>query len=216
MEMTVSKGKQAVNPTTTKGFALTQAQRHNVATAIVQATDKRGAVATFRETILSIGKSIKGLIGKPLDADTAQDIADDCEAQYVAVGHTKDSVKSMKSAALKLARCAPVLAKIDREFADMDGLKKYCTALQKANFVVADADVTYAAAEKARKAAKADPNRVMQNAARSMLALKGKTPTAEQRAVLCLAFDVLGIDLGEHASQRNVKAAKAAIAKHFG
>ncbi len=216
MEMTVSKGKQAVNPTTTKGFALTQAQRHNVATAIVQATDKRGAVATFRETILSIGKSIKGLIGKPLDADTAQDIADDCEAQYVAVGHTKDSVKSMKSAALKLARCAPVLAKIDREFADMDGLKKYCTALQKANFVVADADVTYAAAEKARKAAKADPNRVMQNAARSMLALKGKTPTAEQRAVLCLAFDVLGIDLGDLASHRNVKVGKAAIAKHFG
>lgn len=212
----MSKGKQAVNPTTTKGFALTQAQRHNVATAIVQATDKRGAVATFRETILSIGKSIKGLIGKPLDADTAQDIADDCEAQYVAVGHTKDSVKSMKSAALKLARCAPVLAKIDREFADMDGLKKYCTALQKANFVVADADVTYAAAEKARKAAKADPNRVMQNAARSMLALKGKTPTAEQRAVLCLAFDVLGIDLGDLASHRNVKVGKAAIAKHFG
>lgn len=212
----MSKGKQAVNSTTTKGFALTQAQRHGVATAIVQATDKRGAVATFRETILSIGKTVKGLIGKPLDADTAQDIADDCEAQYVAAGHTKDSVKSMKSAALKLARCAPVLAKMDREFADMDGLKKYCTALQKANFIVAEADTAYAAAEKARKAAKADPKRVLQNSARAMLALKGKTPTAEQRAVLCLAFDVLGIDLGDLASHRNVKVGKAAIQKHFG
>lgn len=206
-----TKGKQAVN-----SFALNPAQRQNIATAIVTATDKRGAVATFRETVLSIGKTVKGLLGKPLDDTTAEDIADKCAVAYEAAGHTANSIKSMKSAALKLARCSTVLAKMDREFEDLDTMKKYCTQLQKANFIVAEADTAYVAAEKKRKAAKADPKRVLQNSARAMLALKGKTPTAEQRAVLCLAFDVLGIDLGDLASHRNVKVGKAAIQKHFG
>lgn len=207
----MKKVNSAVN-----SFALNPAQRQSIATAIVTATDKRGQVSTFRETILNIGKTVKGLLGKPLDDTTAEDIADKCAVAYMAAGHTADSIKSMKSAALKLARCSPVIAKMDREFADLDTMKKYCTALQKANFVVTDADAAFEAAEKKRKAAKSDPKRVLQNSARAMLAIKGKNPTTEQRAVLCLAFDVLGIDLGDHTSHRNVKLAKAAIAKHFG
>lgn len=203
-----TKGKQAVN--------LNAAQRGEIATAIVTATDKRGQVLSFRERILSIGKSVKGLLGKPLDDATAELIADDCAAQYLAAGHTADSVKSMKSAALKVARCAPVVAKLDRSFDDFDTLKKYCTQLQKSDFDTAAADLAFKEAEAARKKAKADPKKVLQNAARAMLGIKGKNPTAEQRAVLCLAFDVLGIDMGEHVSHRNVKLAKAAIAKTFG
>lgn len=207
-----TKSEQAVNPTADS--KLNTATRRAIVGAIVEATDKRAAAGTFLASILHLGNSLKAYWGKPLPEADVKLIADDCKAEYERRGHTEGSVKSLTSAAAKLARCCPVIAKLDHKFNGIDDVKKYCTALQQQKFN-AKAALALHTAEK-----KKDPSKSLQIHARSMLAVgedsKAKVFSAENRAVLVLAFDILGIDIGEQVKHRNTALARKLIAKHFG
>lgn len=197
----MSKGKQAVNVA-----VLDKAQRHSIAVAVVNATDKAGQAATFRETILNIVGKVKGLRGKPLPETEVDLIGDDCATQYAERGLSDDSIKALKSAAKKLARCAPLVAGMDREFPSIDGLKKYCTILQKLDYNVAATD----------KAFDRTPTKNLKKSAeihlRAILGMTGKDRflSADAKAALVAWCDAAQLKIGERADNaRDPKRAKA-------
>lgn len=204
-----------VDSLSTKGKAmLSKGVQNALAEAIVDATDERGYVTTFRERVVQIGKTAKLPMGKPLSLPDAEAIADECERRYRAAGHT--SIKSLKSVALKLAQCAPILARLENSFAGIGPMKEFSTHLRKANFDVKAANKSYKAALAAKEKAKSDPKKIMQRAAATMIdALAGKNAAAS-RAVLVLAFETLRIDLGARTEHRNVALARKTISQSFG
>jgi hypothetical protein len=188
--MSKTKGEQAVNRS-----VLDKAQRHSIAQAIVNATDKAGQATTFRETILNVIGKVKGLSGKPMPETEVDLIADDCATQYTDRGLSDDSVKALKSAAKKLARCSPVVAGMERDFPSIDGLKKYCTILQKMEFDVAATDKLY------DRKAKPNLKKSAEIHLRAVLGMTGKDHfcSADAKAALAFWCERAGLKIGEKA-----------------
>lgn len=181
-----------------EGFVLTDAIRNTIAQGIVGVSDQGAQMMSLRDTfVTSLGK-LKNLRGKPLpDADVSR-IADTLREMYqsrVAAGTVKEtSVKALVSTAAKVARCAPVLAAMEEsEYRvhcnNWANTRKFCTALQKANFIVGDVKL---------ESAQSDPVGLTARSIKSILKSTGKHKFQSKAAKAALAHwaNKAGIVLG--------------------
>lgn len=180
------------------GFVLTSSVRNTIAANLTTVGDQGAVMMSLRDSFIKSLGNIKSLRGKPLPDADVDDIGDKVAAEYakrVEAGTLKDSsVKPMVSDAKKIARCAPILATMEatafRERCGNYGqTRKFCTALQKCDYKLADVPTT---------AGKADPVALTARSIKSILNGKGKHKfqTKGAKAALVLWAMRSGINLG--------------------
>jgi hypothetical protein len=107
-----------------------------LARAILGVSDNRGAQQSFLSNVVAAVGKITALRGKALPKADAQAVAMEVEQGLKERGYDDASVRSKKSAALKLALCSPVLATVEAKSIPglTEGLApmlRFCTALRK-------------------------------------------------------------------------------------
>lgn len=170
------------------GYAVPANVRADVAGVLAGATDDnaQGRAATFRERVVLPLANIKALKGKPLPEADAGAILDLAVAQWTAKGCTADSIKAMKSKALKLVTCAPVLPAAFEKLPALkdegiNGLAAFCTELKSQKFNAAAAVAAWVA-----EAPPVDANAKATDYCNRMLKLDSLTAVQKARIVeLC-------------------------------
>lgn len=91
------------------GYILGAAHRRQLTAGIAGGMDSRGQVASFKETLIATVGKVRELRGVRLPKADANDIAMGVAQLLTERGYSPESIKAKKSAALKLATCAPLL-----------------------------------------------------------------------------------------------------------
>lgn len=174
---------------------LTSSQHNKLAAAIVGNSSTGVLATTMREQMFAVIRGCDSKVkGKPLNAADVDAIADQAESMYRKQGLKPVSIKVQISNVKKLARCAPVLATMDRNALaiacrSLDSMRVFCTLLQKSNFNVAK---TVRAAKAPRKAEAVSPDKRVMQLAKQIAKMKG-IKSAQAREVLNAVRNALGV-----------------------